>query len=278
MVRARELLDEVRRSLAGMEPDAERSPREAEWLFRAVSGMDTAGVLAYPDRLLCAEVVDRLRELVARRLAGEPLQYLLGDVEFCGRRFATDHRALIPRQETETLVAAALTAIPQGRPCLVAELGTGSGVVAITLAMERPQASLIATDISAEALELAAANAQLWGVSDRVDIRQGDLTAPLREPVDVLVFNPPYVPSVVLGAIQREIAYEPLQALDGGADGLDTYRRLSQTWRDVVRPGGWLLVEVGAGQHLTAAEILGAADPTLWDDYRGIVRVVGTTR
>lgn len=277
MITARELLDEARRTLAGMAPDAERSPREADWLFASVTGMDSAAVIARPDDLISAERVDRLRSLLARRTTGEPLQYLIGDVQFWGRRFATDQRALIPRQETETLVAAALTAIPPDQPCRVAELGTGSGAVVVTIALERPRARLIATDISAEALELAQHNADAWSVLGRIEMRQGNLTEPLDAPVDVLVFNPPYVPSVALGAIQRELAYEPRQALDGGADGLDMYRRLGQTWRDVVRPGGWLFVEVGVGQHLAAAEILGASDAKLWDDYRGIVRVVGTT-
>jgi release factor glutamine methyltransferase len=278
VVKARELLDETRKSLAALEPDAERSPREADWLFRAVTGLDIRAVLARPDELISAETVDRLRDLVQRRATGEPLQYLIGDVEFWGRDFVTDHRALIPRQETETLVESALEVIPKDEPRDVAELGTGSGVVAITLALERPLARLVATDISGDALRLATENAQAWGAGERIRMLEGDLTEPLRDPVDVLVFNPPYIPSVAFGAIQRELAYEPRQALDGGADGLDTYRRLASSWRDVVRPGGWLFVEVGAGQHLAVTEILGADEPKLWDDYRGIVRVVGTTR
>ena len=182
MITARELLDEARRTLAGMAPDAERSPREADWLFASVTGMDSAAVIARPDDLISAERVDRLRSLLARRITGEPLQYLIGDVQFWGRRFATDQRALIPRQETETLVAAALTAIPPDQPCRVAELGTGSGAVVVTIALERPRARLIATDISAEALELAQHNADVWSVLGRIEMRQGNLTEPLDAP------------------------------------------------------------------------------------------------
>jgi len=278
VIQARALLDEVREALKGVSATEGNSPFEADWLFMSVTRLGLESLVVEPNAEVPRESADRLRELARRRAAGEPLQYLLGDVEFLGRRFRVDRRALIPRPETETLVQAALECGREDVPCSVAELGTGSGVVAVSIALERPQAAVVATDISEDALSLARENAELWGVSDRIRFMCGDLTAPLEELVELLVFNPPYVPSAVVGAIQRELAYEPRLALDGGLDGLDTYRRLSEQWQAAVKPGGWLLVEVGAGQHLAVSRILGGSETSLWDDIRGIVRVVGVRR
>ena len=278
MLRARELLDEVRAALKDVSAVEDNSPFEADWLFMSVTRLGLESLVVEPNMEIPRDLAERLRELARRRAAGEPLQYLLGDVEFLGRRFRVDRRALIPRAETETLVHAALECAPEPGAYSVAELGTGSGVVAVSIALERPEAAVVATDISENALSLARENAELWGVSDRVRFVRGDLTAPLAEPVELLVFNPPYVPSAVVGAIQRDLAYEPRLALDGGADGLDTYRRLAEQWQGAVTPGGWLLVEVGAGQHLAVTRILGGAETRLWDDFRGIVRVVGVRR
>jgi release factor glutamine methyltransferase len=266
---------ELQAILAGKPENGGNSAREPEWILAHACERSVGDILLRGSDQVDEAAFEAAAALAERRAAGEPLQYLLGEVDFLGRRFLCDPRALIPRPETETLVAAALEHIPVDRRATVAELGTGSGVVAVTLALERPLARVIATDISEAALGLARENARLWDLEGRVELALGDLTEPITEPVDVLVFNPPYVPSALVGALQRELAYEPRQALDGGSDGLDVFRRLAGAWRSVVRAGGWALVEVGAGQHLAVAETLGGSESRLWDDDRAIVRVVG---
>lgn len=202
------------------------------------------------DRPLSKDELATYRGLIQRRLAGEPTQYLMGTREFYGRKFAVDARVLIPRGETELLVEAVLHDVKKDAATRVLDLCTGSGCVAISIAAERPQASVWATDLMAPALEVAKANAIALGVDGRVTFFQGDLFAPVPEGAtfDVIVSNPPYVKSGDIAGLQKEVQQEPRTALDGGADGLQIIDRLITAALKRLKPGGLLALEIGEDQ------------------------------
>jgi release factor glutamine methyltransferase len=184
----------------------------------------------------------RFRDLVRRRADGEPTAYLLGRKEFYGRCFRVDPRVLVPRPETELVLEAALAALPAGGRAL--DLCTGSGCLAVSLALERPGARVVATDVSAEALAVAGENAAALGAV--VELAHGDLWAAVHanEPFDVVVSNPPYIPAKELAGLPREVRREPCIALDGGEDGLSVLRRIVAGAPERLRPGGALCVEM----------------------------------
>ncbi len=202
------------------------------------------------DRPLTKDELATYRALIQRRLAGEPTQYLVGFREFYGRRFAVDARVLIPRSETELLVEAALRGVKKDEPTRVLDLCTGSGCVAISIAAERPQASVWATDLMPGPIEVAKQNAEALGVDGRVTFFQGDLFAavPPDAKFDVIVSNPPYVKSGEIATLQREVRHEPAAALDGGADGLVLLRRVVTDALPRLKPGGLLALEMGEDQ------------------------------
>ncbi len=210
------------------------------------------------DRPLSPEELAAYRELIKRRLAGEPTQYLLGHTDFYGRRFDVDPRVLIPRPETELLVQAALAAIPKDAPAAVLDLCTGSGCVAVTVALERPLAALWAVDLSPEALAVAGANATRLGAGERITFLEGDLLAPLPPELRfaVVVSNPPYVRQGDLAGLQREVQREPRLALDGGPDGLQVLRRIAAGARDRLLPGGLLALELADDQGAALKTLL----------------------
>ncbi|BDG03107.1 peptide chain release factor N(5)-glutamine methyltransferase [Anaeromyxobacter oryzae] len=184
----------------------------------------------------------RYRDLVRRRADGEPTAYLVGKKEFYGRPFAVDARVLVPRPETELVLEAALAALPDGGAAL--DLCTGSGILGVTLALERPGARVLATDVSGDALEVARANAAALGAT--VELTQGDLwdAVPPGARFDVIVSNPPYVPRGELDTLQREVRREPRLALDGGPDGADLLRRIVAGAPARLSPGGALVLEM----------------------------------
>jgi release factor glutamine methyltransferase len=214
----------------------------AELLLARALGCDRVRLYLDFDKPLGPAELGRFRELVRRRAAGEPTAYLLGEREFYGRRFAVDRRALVPRPETELLVEAALAALPEGGRAL--DLCTGSGCVGVTLALERPSARVVAVDLSADALALAGENAAALGAA--IELLRGDLYEPLPPEArfDVVVANPPYVPSAELPGLARELRHEPALALDGGADGLRVARLLVAGALPRLAPGGTLVVEM----------------------------------
>ena len=213
------------------------------------------------DRPLAKEELTAFRALIERRLAGEPTNYLTGTKEFYNRSFKVDARVLIPRPETELLVEALLHAVPKDAPSRVLDVCTGSGCIAISVAAERPQATVFATDLSPDACALAKENAQSLGVGDRVTVLQGDLFSPL--PPDarfqVVVSNPPYIDSGDIAGLSAEVRREPRLALDGGPDGLVAMRRVIQGARRVLEPGGLLALEMGETQGSAVLELLRAA-------------------
>ncbi|ADO73459.1 peptide chain release factor N(5)-glutamine methyltransferase [Stigmatella aurantiaca] len=213
------------------------------------------------DRPLSKEELAAYRALIERRMAGEPTQYLTGAKEFYNRPFKVDARVLIPRPETELLVEAALRALPKDAPSHALDVCAGSGCIAISLAAERPQTSVLATDLSPGACALARENAETLGVSSRVTFLQGDLFAPV--PADarfaLVVSNPPYIASGEIPGLSVEVRREPHLALDGGRDGLDLIRRVIQGARRYLAPGGLLAMEIGETQGAAVKELLHAA-------------------
>jgi release factor glutamine methyltransferase len=225
---------------------------KAELLVAHVLGQGRLETLAQADRPLSTEQAGRVEVLTGRVAAGEPLQYVLGEAWFWGRRFKTDARALIPRPETEELVQRVLDDAGLWR-CerpVVVDVGVGTGCIALTLAAERPQAHLIGVDLHAEALELARENEAALGLAGRVEWRQADLLA--GQPagtLDAVVSNPPYIASAAISTLAEEVrAHEPRSALDGGPDGLDLIRRLIAQANLALRPGGKVWMEIGDEQ------------------------------
>lgn len=213
------------------------------------------------DRPLDKAELTAFRALLERRMAGEPTQYLTGVREFYNRPFKVDPRVLIPRPETELLVEAALHGLPRDTPGTALDVCTGSGCIAISLAAERPQATVLATDLSPDACALARENAQALGVADRVGVLHGDLYAPLPPDAcfDVVVSNPPYIASGEIPSLSAEVRREPLLALDGGPDGLVLIRKVIEGARRVLKPGGLLAMEIGETQGAALKALLQAA-------------------
>ena len=278
MVEVREALGQAIRTLGN---EGVESPRlDAELLLSHVLGASRSTILAWPERRLTPKELTAYRHLVARRAQREPLAYILGQREFFGLDFAVDPRVLIPRPETELLVEHALRlASEMATPLQIADVGTGSGAIAVTMAVHSPSATVYALDGSAGALEVAAANARRHQVGDRVSCLLGNLLEPLQEPVDLITANLPYVTSAEWEDLAPEIQeYEPRTALDGGRDGLDLIARLLATAGPYLHPGGAMLLEIGASQGvlvtILALESFSNADVTLHQDYAGLDRLV----
>lgn len=250
---------------------------DAEVLLADVLGLRRVDLYARPELALTPAQEERYRMLLERRALREPVSYLVGRKEFFGLTFLVDRRVLIPRPETEVLVERALAWVEgrRGRPA-IADIGTGSGCIAVALASRLPEARIYATDISTEALEVAAENVRRHGVERQVVLLHGDLGDPLPEQVDLLVANPPYTVWDTLPA--GITAYEPQLALDGGDDGLAVYRRLLPRLRAHLRAGGAAMVEVGDGQaeavQRLSREMVGEVPLRSWPDYAGLPRVV----
>ena len=251
---------------------------DAHVLVAHLLGVDRAYLAAHPMRVLTESEDARIDSAVARRSMGHPVAYIVGTREFYSRDFAVGPGVLIPRPETETLVEAALSRLPAGGSCL--DLGTGSGVVGITIACERPDARIACTDISSEALALARANAQSLGCADRAAFLASRWYEALGgKRFDIIVSNPPYVAASDPHLAQGDLRFEPPAALtDGSADGLDSIRAIVAGAQRHLEPGGWLLFEHGYDQAASAAAILersGFDERVSIMDLAGIPRVAG---
>ncbi len=215
------------------------------------------------ERQLSDAELQTLRGLVQRRAAREPLQHIIGSTSFCGLELAVTRDALVPRPETETLAELAWNYLSPlaSRPTPVLDFGTGTGCLAIALAVKCPNAEVHALDVSTEALTLARANAARHGVAARIAFHRSDgfaaLPAGLR--FDLIVANPPYIPSVEIATLEPEVRdHDPRLALDGGADGLDCFRQLTREAGAWLKPGGVLMAEFGDGQAQTLRELFAA--------------------
>ena len=251
---------------------------DARWIAEDALGMTRQALVFEGDRAIPRHQLYRLEAMLDRRAAGEPVQYILGSADFMGLRFRVDGAVLIPRQDTETLVEAALIELRQrqGNPALL-DLCTGSGCVGLSLASLAPDAKVTLADVSREALYVARRNMHALGV--KAELKQGDLFAAVgRDRFDVIVSNPPYIPRRELDGLQREVRFEPRMALDGGEDGLDFYRRIAAEAPDHLNPGGSLYLEVVIGQSADVLALLKANLPCVGSgavrDLNGVERVV----
>lgn len=276
------------------------SPRlDAELLLASVLGVERWRLILERDRKLTPWELQALNAMLERRIQRQPVAYILGQKEFWSLPLRVTPAVMIPRPETEVLVEAALWqlqgvrgqglgTVPQSpspipRPLIIVELGTGSGAIALALAKELPQARIYATDCSPEALAIARENACSLGFAQRILFLEGDLYEPLPEAlageIDLLISNPPYIPSDEIERLPPEVRlYEPRMALDGGPDGLEIHRRILASAGRFLRPGGLLALEIGADQGKAVVQLL--EREKLYDavevvrDYAGHDRVV----
>lgn len=232
---------------------------EAELLLGHALGRDRAWLFAHADAQVSGEAAARFGALCTRRAQGEPVAYLLGRRGFWTLDLVVTPDTLVPRTETELLVEAALARLPADRPLRVADLGTGSGAIALAIASERPQASVLATDASAAALAVARGNAQRSAIAN-VRFALGDWLAPLAgRQFDMVASNPPYVADGDPHLLEGDLPFEPAGALASGVDGLDALRCIVSGAPSVLVPGGWLLVEHGHAQGEAVRALFRAA-------------------
>jgi release factor glutamine methyltransferase len=257
----------------------ENPAREARLSLCAASGVSPVALLADPREPL-GSAASRVQEVAARRAAGEPLSRIVGRREFWGLSLAISSQVLDPRPETETIVEAALSILGDRRdePLRILDLGVGSGALLCALLAEFANARGIGVDISADATAVAIGNLDACGLSERAEIRVGDWTNGLEGPFDLIVANPPYIPTADLARLPREVRdFDPWLALDGGIDGLAAYRRILPESRSLLASGGWLLAEFGAEQTADVRAIAkqcGFGHITTCKDLAGLDRVV----
>jgi release factor glutamine methyltransferase len=259
-------------------PHPERARLDAEALLRHQLGRDRAWLLAHGDDAADSADAAAFAEIVGRRLAGEPIQYITGSAEFYGLPFAVTPGVLIPRPETEHLVEAVLRLAAQFPAPRIADIGTGSGAIAVALAHSLRQAQITATDLSPQAMGIARKNAFQNGVLNRIEFLEGDLFAPLAgQRFDIVASNPPYVPLADSPSLSVEVReFEPHSALFAGEDGLDFYRRLIPAAHEHLVPGGWLVLEIGYGQQPAIQQLLaqsGYGEIHFVPDYQRTSRV-----
>jgi len=258
------------------------SPRlSAQLLMAAVLGLERPELILSADRILSSDEAARFRAFAARRSQGEPLAYILGEKEFYGLAFAVNPHVLIPRPETELIVDRALALFDLAAPLRFADLGTGSGCLAVTIAVHFPKAVGVALDISPGALATARENARRHGVSERLTFLEGDfsLLGAQDGPFDLIVSNPPYVTESEMRELSHEVAvFEPHGALASGPDGLLDINKVAAIARETLRPGGVLLMEMGWTQGPAAHELLTSppvsfASAAILKDLAGLDRV-----
>ena len=259
---------------------------DARLLVLAAAGLSREDYVLDPQRPLPVEAVAVIEGFATRRLAREPVSRILGAREFWGRRFAVTPATLDPRPDTETLIEAALAIVDEeggrARPLRLLDLGTGTGCILLTLLAELPQATGVGVDISRQALDVARANAESLRLSGRAEFRCGDWTAPVSGSFDLILSNPPYIPSGDIAALDLDVRdYDPRPALDGGEDGFTAYRRIAHEAMAIAAPGAWLALEAGAGQMRQLRDLLvktgwqqDLSSPRVYADLSGQDRVV----
>lgn len=238
--------------------DIETPQLDARLLLQHATGLSRETLILEPDRSVPPALASSFRALIARRLAFEPVSRIIGEREFYGRSFKVTSDVLDPRPDTETLIGLALPLMAANSRIL--DLGTGSGIIAITLLAETPDASGVAVDLSPAALDVARANAAALGVAERLTFLAGSWFAPVSGHFDLILSNPPYIPSADIAGLEPDVRnYDPHLALAGGKDGLDPYRMIATGAASHLAPGGHVLVEQGAGQADAVTAIFAAA-------------------
>ena len=261
----------------------ENPAREARISLCAASGVSPVALIVDPREPL-GSAAPKVQEVAARRRVGEPLSRIVGKREFWGLSFAITPHVLDPRPETETIVEAALSILRDRREdqLHVLDLGVGSGALLCALLTEFGAARGVGVDISVDAADVAQGNLDACGLCERAEIRIGDWTSGLEGQFDLIVSNPPYIPTAHLPRLPREVRnFDPWLALDGGFDGLAAYRRIMPRSRSLLAPGGWLLAELGANQAAgvnAIANHCGFTDDTTYQDLAGADRIVAIRR
>lgn len=251
---------------------------DAQLLFEAVFGMNRQMLLLHGEEAADEKLRELYLEKIAERACGRPLQYILGEWEFCGLPFFVGEGVLIPREETALLVDAAKHFCQNQQHPAILDLCSGSGAIAVACAKKIPQASVTACELSPQAISFLKKNIEHNQVS--VCVERCDVLCPSEDfslpPQDVILSNPPYIESSALPGLQREVRREPSMALDGGADGLDFYRAILKRWLRFLRPGGMIAVECGLGQAHTIEQMFQQTGLTakLTEDFAGIERMV----
>ena len=250
---------------------------DSRWIAEDTLGLTRTELHFESERAVDADTLERLEDRLRMRASGEPVQYILNSAYFMGLKFYVDSRVLIPRQDTESLVEAVIVALHELSEPDVLDLCTGSGAIGLSVKTLIPSASVTLTDVSRDALEVARKNAHDLNVD--VEFRHGDLSKAVgKDRFDLIASNPPYIPHGDLASLQREVRREPALALDGGADGLDVYRRIASNAAAHLNPGGYLFLEVGIGQAepvlALVTENIECAEAGVQNDLNGIPRIV----
>ena len=230
---------------------------EAEQIVTHILGISRTELITNLRRAVTDDEVKRVNETAARRAGGEPLQYILGETEFMSLPFKVNRATLIPRSDTETLVEHVLEHM-NGKACEILDVGAGTGCIGISLAHYNKHARVTELDISADALNTARENAEINGVSDRTEFINADILNEIPDGVyDIIVSNPPYIETAVIGTLQTEVKdYEPLSALDGGEDGLTFYRRITEIAPKMLKENGLLAFEIGFDQGESVKKLM----------------------
>jgi release factor glutamine methyltransferase len=277
-----ERITAARHALAGAGFRPDDAALDAEVLAREALGWDRARLVAHGREPAPAAFDGRYQQMIERRLAREPVAMIVGHREFWGRDFAVTRATLVPRPETELIVEEALRLLAVDARSTIVDIGTGTGCLAVSLAAERPGISVVATDISHEALLVARTNAVRQQVAERVRFVQADLADGLALQADIVVSNPPYVPDKAAPALPPDVVrYEPWTALFGGSDGLAVLRRIFRTVPFILSTDGYFIVEFGLGQEddvRLAAESAGWRVERVLHDFQGIARTLVVRR
>jgi release factor glutamine methyltransferase len=287
------VLEIIQRTTPFLANKGVESPRlQVELLLAHVLHLPRLRLYLEFERQMTEPELETLRELVRRRGRREPLQHILGSASFCGLDLQTTPAVLIPRPETELLAERAWTranelagaAPSSGNPIQVLDFGTGSGCLAIAIAVHCPQTQVTALDLSQEALEVARQNASRHGVTDRIEWIAGDGFGALRvgQRFDLVVSNPPYIPTAEIATLEPEVRdHDPRMALDGGPDGLSSYRSIAMEGPGVMKPGGALMLELGDGQDQAVRALLESENwivERVEPDYTARLRILTARR
>ncbi len=240
--------------------DTNEAKREAQLLLEHLLGVNHAWLIAHADEKIAKETYSQLKTLVQRRIAGEPIAYILGEREFYGLTLKVTPDTLIPRPDTETLVEAALALIPKSGPNTILDLGTGSGALALAIAAHRTQTEVIAVDASESALKIAQENANNLNICNVTFLLSNWFDALTNQTFDVVVSNPPYIEEKDPHLNQGDLRFEPISALASGHDGLNDIRQIIIDAKQHLRPNGWLLLEHGYNQATAVAALLKNAE------------------